>query len=223
MPLATPNFEIPPGVSEQALRAELPLELYQCEDCGHVQVGLIGNPDLQYREYVYETSRSLGLAEHFLEYAANIVEVLALVPESLVVEIGSNDGTLLTAFAGAGMRVQGVDPARRIAQRATARGIPTIGEYFDEGVAGAIRRTSGAAGVVSPITLSLMWPSFQSFMCGVERLLADDGVFVFETQYGGDVVERVLLDTVYHEHVSYFFTRPTKRWLARFGLEPLLT
>jgi 2-polyprenyl-3-methyl-5-hydroxy-6-metoxy-1,4-benzoquinol methylase len=219
MPIATPNFRLPSGVSQAQAQAAVALDLFQCEECGHVQVGVIGNPEVQYREYVYETSLSVGLSEHFRRYAAEVVRALCLVPDSLVVEVGSNDGTLLSGFAAAGMRVRGVDPARRIAQAATARGIPTISDYFDDRVARDIRRTSGAAALIVANNVIANIAGLDAFARGVELLLGPDGVFVFETQYGGDVIERALLDTVYHEHISYFFLKPTQQWLSNFGLE----
>jgi hypothetical protein len=218
MPIVTPNFRLPAGVSSAEAAEGVPLNLYQCEDCGHVQVGVIGNPELQYREYIYQTSLSSGLSEHFRRYAQDVVSSIALDRGVLVVEIGSNDGTLLTDFQATGMRVRGVDPARRIAEEATVRGIPTLADFFCLTVAQQIRRESGAATLIVANNVIANIPALDGFARGVEHLLADDGVFVFETQYGGDVVEHLLLDTVYHEHISYFLTKPTQSWLARFGL-----
>jgi SAM-dependent methyltransferase len=219
MPIATPNFRLPAGVSEAEACAGVPLDLNQCEDCGHVQVGVIGNPELQYRDYVYETSLSPGLDEHFASYARDVVQTRKVGVDALVVEIGSNDGTLLAGFRAAGMRVQGVDPARRIAEASSARGIPTIAEYFSPEVAQQIRAASGAAAIIVANNVIANVPDLSRFAQGIESLLAPDGIFVFETQYGPDVVERMLLDTVYHEHISYFFTKPAQAWLASHGLE----
>ncbi len=219
MPIATPNFALAANVCEAEARAGVPLDLYQCDDCGHVQVGVVGNPEVQYREYVYETSLSVGLDEHFDGYVSDVMTALQPVPNGLVVEVGSNDGTLLAGFARAGMRIVGVDPARRIAQAATARGVPTIGEYFTVSVAEDIRRASGEATLVIANNVIANVADLATFARAVELLLAPDGSFVFETQYGADVVERALIDTIYHEHISYMFAKPTRRWLAAYGLE----
>jgi hypothetical protein len=218
MPIATPNFKLPAGFNAAEGSAAVPLDLYQCEECGHVQIGVIGNPELQYRDYVYQTSLSSGLGEHFRRYAQDVVSSLGLDPGMLVVEIGSNDGTLLAGFQATGMRVRGVDPARRIAEQATSRGIRTSADYFCLTVAQQIRCESGAAALIVANNVIANIAALDAFARGTEHLLADDGVFVFETQYGGDVVDHLLLDTVYHEHISYFLTKPTQRWLARFGL-----
>ena len=111
-------------------QAVIPLDLFQCQDCGHVQNLDIVNPDILFRDYTFQTSNSSGLIEHFRRYADDITRDYNLGINSLVLEIGSNDGTLLRFFKEKGMRVQGVDPAINIARQATALGIPTIPEFF---------------------------------------------------------------------------------------------
>jgi SAM-dependent methyltransferase len=220
MPISTPNFNLSAAQHEEATRG-VPLDLWQCTNCGHVQVGAIGNPDLQYRDYVYTTSLSPGLPEHFRRYAAQIVERYALGAGSLVVEIGSNDGTLLSFFKEEGMRVLGVDPARKIADEATARGIPTLADFFSAELASSIAGNYGRADLIVANNVIANVPSLNDFGSGIAKLLAPGGVFVFETQYGPDVIEKTLLDTVYHEHISYFFAASTCSWLRQHGLEAI--
>src|ERR1700753_499474 len=92
-----------------------PLDCYLCRDCGHLQNLDVVDPAILFRDYTYRTSVSLGLVEHFRKYAAECVETLGLSADQLVVEIGSNDGSLLKAFKALGMRVVGIDPASSIA------------------------------------------------------------------------------------------------------------
>jgi SAM-dependent methyltransferase len=222
IPIATPNFAMPsdPALAQQALKG-VPLDIFQCADCGHLQVGQIGNPDLQYRDYVYTTSLSLGLPEHFKTYAAQVIDKYSPPAGSLVVEVGSNDGTLLRAFKERGHRVLGVDPARAIAAAATEAGIETIGDFFSERIAGEIARDTGKAQLIIANNMIANVPDLQDYLRGVDQLLADDGIFIFETQYGADVIEHNLLDTVYHEHISYFLIKPTVEFLARHGLQTI--
>ncbi|MEO5961210.1 MAG: hypothetical protein ABIR80_19045, partial [Opitutaceae bacterium] len=107
-----------------------PLDLNLCADCGHAQLSALVDPAEIYANYLYTTSVSLGLADHFKNYADTVCRRLALAPGSLVIDIGSNDGTLLRAFKAKGMKVLGVDPARDIARRATESGIPTRNAFF---------------------------------------------------------------------------------------------
>jgi len=219
MPIATPNYSVPPGVPADVFREAVPLGIHQCESCGHLQVMYVGNPELQYRDYVYTTSISLGLADHFRRYAAEIIADHTLPPDGLVVEVGSNDGTLLRAFAQTGMRVVGIDPARRIAAEATAAGINTLPEFFGAAVARRVREECGAASLIIANNVMANLANLNDVAEGVDILLAPDGVFVFETQYGADVIERTLLDTVYHEHISYFLLKPLTTFFEKFGLE----
>src|SRR5207245_1602017 len=107
----TPNFQVPnASVDDPVFRAAVPMALHLCADCGHLQILHVGNPEIQYRNYVYTTSLSLGLREHFAGYANDVVSRFGIAPGSLVVELGSNDGSLLGFFKERGMRVLGVDP-----------------------------------------------------------------------------------------------------------------
>ena len=108
----------------------MPLDLYQCQDCGHAQNLDIVNPDLLFRDYIFRTSNSAGLVKHFGQYADEVARDFNLSANSLVLEIGSNDGTLLQFFKDKNMRVQGIDPALNIAKLASEDGIPTVPDFF---------------------------------------------------------------------------------------------
>ncbi len=219
MPVATPNFKVV-GVDRNApvFRMAVPLELYHCRDCGHLQILHIGNPEIQYRDYVYTTSISLGLREHFKAAAARTMKKRRLTPSSFVVEIGSNDGTLLHYFKEGGMRVLGIDPAVEIAERATQDGVETLPEFFNEDLGAKIAQKYGVADVIIANNMIANVDDLDGFVRGVSRILAPSGVFIFETQYGVDVTESNLLDTIYHEHLSYFKIRPLTSFFKRFGM-----
>ena len=96
------------------------MDLYLCKACGHGQLLDVVSPKLLFGNYIYTTSSSPGLVEYFRDYASNVCDLLHLSPGALVLDIGSNDGALLSFFNQRGMRVLGVDPAREIALAATA-------------------------------------------------------------------------------------------------------
>jgi SAM-dependent methyltransferase len=220
MPIATPNFKeiTDPALAEAATRG-VPLDLMVCRNCGQLQVGQVGNPELQYRDYVYTTSLSLGLAEHFRRHVAATLDRLTPPAGGLVLEIGSNDGTLLSFFKERGFPVQGVDPARAIAAQATARGIPTRAEFFGLVCAQSLHAGMGSAVLILANNVIANIADLQDFSRGIKAVMAPKGVFVFETQYGADVVDRLLVDTIYHEHISYFMIRPLRDHFRRLGLE----
>jgi SAM-dependent methyltransferase len=219
VPIVSPNVGKEKGVDGEALtRVVAPLDNYLCEDCGLSQLIHVVDPTLIYSSYLYRTSISLGLPEHFRELAEAVKAKVPLKPNDLVVEFGSNDGTLLSAFKASGMRVQGIDPARQIAIEATERGIPTRAEFFNVPVANSIRSEHGPARAIIANNAMANIDDLDEILRGVKALLAPDGVFVFETQYALDVFENTLLDVIYHEHISMFSVQPVARAAPRHGL-----
>jgi len=126
----------------------------------------------------------------------------------LVVDIGSNDGTLLRAFRNRGMRVLGVDPARDVARNATEAGLETVNAFFTAALAGELRRDRGPAAIVTANNVFANVDDLHDFVEGVRRLLGPDGVFVFETGYFPDLVRQSIIDNVYQEHLSYYSVKP---------------
>lgn len=220
MPIATPNFKVTDAKTAHAAATEaVPLEVYLCKSCGLLQILHIGNRNLQYSDYIYTTSLSLGLPEHFKSYAKEVVATYKLNDGDLIAEFGSNDGTLLRSFKALGLRVQGIDPARAISAQATANGIPTKNAFFGPAVAQEILHDCGPASVLIANNVIANIDDLKAVLEGVTRLLKEDGVFIFETQYGKDVVDGNLLDTVYHEHLSYFNLAPLQKFFTTQGLE----
>jgi SAM-dependent methyltransferase len=219
--VATPNVNLDivtpryAGVAQVAV----PLDLYLCQKCGHLQILDVIDPELQYTHFKYTTSISLGLPEHFRKLADDLISLTATERGSLVVEIGSNDGTLLRAFKERGLNVLGIDPAKETAHSATADGIPTLANFFSRKLAEEIAQKHGLAAIVVANNTFANIDDLADAADGIERLLAPDGVFVFETSYGADVVEKFLLDTVYHEHLSYFMVRSLVDFFRNHGME----
>jgi SAM-dependent methyltransferase len=195
-----------------------PLDLYQCAACGHVQNLDVVNPDLLFREYLFVTSSSGGLKAHFRKYADDVAASFKLPSGSLLVEIGSNDGTLMRFFKEKGMRVLGVDPAREIAQQATEAGLPTLPDYFSSALAKKITVEQGRAKLVVANNVYAHADDLADITDGVAALLDDDGVFIFEVSYLLDIIDNFLFDTVYHEHLSYHSVQPLAGFFAQHRL-----
>jgi SAM-dependent methyltransferase len=195
-----------------------PLDCYLCLDCGHLQNLDVVDPDVLFRDYTYRTSVSLGLVEHFKRYARSVVESLGIPERSLVVEIGSNDGSLLKAFKSEGMRVQGVDPARNIAASATKDGVPTIPDFFTSRLAAMIKAEQGSAAVFCANNVFAHIDDMSDVVDGIRLLLADDGAFVFEVSYIVDMIDNMVFDTIYHEHVSHHALIPLETFLNRHDM-----
>jgi len=195
------------------------LDLYLCQDCGLVHLRDVVNPELIYRNYLYETTTSPGLVAHFQKYAEDVLGQLNPAQGNLVLELGSNDGTLLRFFQKAGLRVLGVDPARDIARRATQAGIETWPEFFTVELSETIKKQKGAADIViaNNVVANIDHPG--PLIEGIRNVLSPAGVFIFETGYLVDSVQNLVFDNVYHEHISYFSVKPLVAFFKKQGME----
>lgn len=196
-----------------------PLDLFLCMGCGLAQLIDVIDPDILYRDFWYETSISLGLVDHFERYAEEVLRRLAPADGSMVVDIGSNDGTLLKAFQDRGMKALGIEPSREIAATATKSGYETLPEFFTADLARKIRDQRGPAAIVTANNVFANIDQPGEVVEGIRELLANDGVFVLETGYALDLVQKGLFDNIYHEHLSYFSVKPLERFFDRLGME----
>jgi SAM-dependent methyltransferase len=200
-------------------QAAYPLDLFLCLACGHAQLLDVLDPEALFRDYIYTTASSPGLVEHFRRYAEELVVDLGAPAGALAVDVGSNDGVLLGFLKEAGMRVRGVDPAQEIARRATERGIPTTPTFFTREAAEALREQEGPAALVTANNVFAHADDLGEIADGIHDLLARDGVFVFEVSYLLDLVENMVFDWIYHEHLCYHSIKPLRIFLALHGMD----
>lgn len=196
-----------------------PLDVYFCGHCAHVQLLDVVDPSVLYRHYVYVSGTSPVFVRHFRDYAADITSRFRTPAGAFVVEIGSNDGTLLRCFKDLGMRVLGIDPAEEITRTVVASGIDAMVGFFTPQLAREIAATRGRAAVIAANNVMAHIDDLSGVMEGVRELLADDGVFVFEVSYLVDVIEKNLFDTIYHEHLDYHSVKPLVGFFCSHGLE----
>lgn len=196
-----------------------PLDLYLCRSCGHVQLLDVVDPGALFGDYIYSTSISLGLVEHFRRYADELLQRFPVSSPALAVDIGSNDGTFLRFLRDRGLRVLGVDPAVGIAAQATRDGVETVPAFFTSSFARRIREERGPAAFVTANNVFAHSDGLPDMADGVRELLRPDGVFVFEVSYLVDIVEKLLFDTVYHEHLCYHSIKSLSSFFSRHDLE----
>jgi len=195
-----------------------PLALAYCPACWLVQITETVAPELLFREYTYFSSVSDEFVEHARAIADRLIVARHLGPSSLVVELASNDGYLLQHYAGAGVPVLGIDPARNIAEVATARGVPTLAEFFTRDLADELARSGRTADVVHANNVIAHVPDLNGFVAGIARILKPSGLAVIETPYLRELVERLEFDTIYHEHVFYHSLTALSTVFERAGL-----
>jgi SAM-dependent methyltransferase len=196
-----------------------PLQVYVCGRCGLSQLGYVVRPEILYQDdYPYEASTTRAGQRHFRSFAASVAQRIGLTELELAVDIGSNVGVLLAGFRDEGARVAGIDPAANIAAIAEERGIPTIADFFGARAVDRVLEKHGPARVVTGTNVFAHIDDLAEMMRNVDRLLTDDGVFIFECPYFVNLLKDLEYDTIYHEHLSYVSMRPLVAFFARFGM-----
>jgi SAM-dependent methyltransferase len=195
------------------------MNLYLCEECGLVQLLTVVEPLDIYVDYLYKTTTSMGLAKHFVDSASNIINRYKLDKNSFVVDIGSNVGSLLSGYKNLGMQVLGIDPALEIAKEATANGIETLPIFFTQNTAKEIVKNYSKAKIINSNNMMANIDTINNLVVGIKELLADDGIFVMETSYLLHLIDNMVFDTIYHEHLSYFGLKPLEYLFKKNGLK----
>ncbi len=195
-----------------------PLEVVLCPRCTLVQITETVPPEQLFREYPYFSSFSDTLLQHAEELANSLVDARSLDGRSEVVELASNDGYLLQYYKRRGVRVLGIEPARNIARVAEERGIPTICEFFDAGLALQLREQDHRADVLHAHNVLAHVADLNGFVEGIHVLLKEDGLAVVETPYIKDLIDHCEFDTIYHEHLCYYSLTALDDLFRRHGM-----
>jgi SAM-dependent methyltransferase len=208
------------GFDEAREAAAYPLVVDRCESCGHFQLAHAVSPELLYAtNYTYLSGVGSSFVRHFAEYAAWASDNCGLRGGSLVVDVGSNDGTCLAAFKARGFTVCGVDPESMPAGVANSAGIFTLNRFFDKGAVDEIVVRFGKADfVTSHNVLAHVDDLAETFRC-VHALLEEGGYFAFEVGYFREVIEKGCFDTIYHEHLDYHHASPLVEHLRGLGFD----
>lgn len=189
-----------------------PLRTQTCPHCGLMQTEFVVSATIRYQEnpYCFESSSSLSSVRHFNSLAERVSKFLSLEGSDLVVDIGSNDGTLLKAFKKLAYEVMGIDPSTNICEKANAAGIETLNDFFNPSSAKIIVDRKGKASVITATGVFNHVDDIYDLMKGVDLLLKEKGVLVIESPYLLDLIENLEYDTIYHEHLSYLSMKPLK-------------
>ena len=196
-----------------------PTNLLHCAKCELVQLGLAVDPVIIFPpEYPYTSGTTKVLRDNFADLYAEASAMLALGPKDLVIDIGSNDGTLLSNFQNGGHRVLGIEPTE-VGKIADGRGIPTLMRYFTPATAAEVKRQHGPARVVTAANCFAHIEDVHAIVEGILDLLAPDGVFISESHYLIGLLDRLQYDTIYHEHLRYYSVGSLGHLLQMHGLE----
>jgi SAM-dependent methyltransferase len=195
-----------------------PLHVRVCGECFLVQLKEYVSPARIFDDYAYFSSYSDTWLAHAKAYSERMVERLRLGPESLVVELASNDGYLLQYFQQRGVPVLGIEPAANVAAVALAKGIPTISEFFGRRLGARLAAEHRKADLIVGNNVLAHVPDINDFVAGVRELLAPDGTVTMEFPHLLNLIEQTQFDTIYHEHFSYLGFCTVRRIFAAHGL-----
>lgn len=215
-----------PPVNQMRPIGELPHEQpaypalwLQCPRCMLVQLGLAVDPNILFPpDYPYTSGTTKILRDNFAELYQDCHQVVQLAPDDLVVDIGSNDGTLLSNFKNGGHRVHGIEPTD-MGSLAAERGIPTTIAFFGQAVANTVRRAQGKAKIITATNVFAHIENVHQVVRSLLTLLDDRGVFISESHYLMSLIETLQYDTIYHEHLRYYSLTSLQYLLQMHGLE----
>lgn len=195
-----------------------PLDVCFCKSCGLVQLAHVVSPKVMFKNYVYIPSTSKIMRDHFSKLSKDAVKKIGVKKDDLVVDVGSNDGTLLKSFQILGLKTLGVDPAENLAKKANQEGVETIAKLFTNDLAKQIKRSRGKARIITATNVVAHIHDLHDFIEGAKTLLSDDGLLIVEFPYLVDLIDKVEFDTIYQEHLSYFSVTPLDKLLKSHGM-----
>ncbi len=195
-----------------------PLAVVVCGGCTLAQLTETVPPETLFRDYVYLSGVSETVVRHSRAHARDLLAERGLGPAHRVIEVASNDGTLLAPFAEAGVQVLGIEPAENIAAMAEARGIPTRAVFFSRAAGEALADEGIRADVVLANNVLAHVPDPVGLVAGMAAILADGGIVEIEVPWVVDLVDHVEFDTIYHEHLAYFSLHALDALVERAGL-----
>ena len=207
-----------PADALDAMEPFYPLRTYVCDACWLVQLSEYVAPEGIFSEYAYFSSYSDSWVDHAHRFANVTTAQLGLGRQSLVVEVGSNDGYLLQHFAATGIPVLGIEPAANVAAAAEARGIPTLVRFFGADLARELVADGRRADLLIGNNVLAQVPALNDFVAGLAALLAPDGLLTLEFPHLQRLLDENQFDTIYHEHFSYFSLSSARRILEAHGL-----
>jgi hypothetical protein len=200
------------------MEAFYPLDVWVCDQCWLVQLPDHITPEDTFVEYAYFSSFSDAWLDHCHDDATNQISRWDLGPDSLVVEVGSNDGYYLRWFADKGVPVLGVEPARNVAATAIEAGVPTVAEFFGRELADRLVTEGRRADLIAGKNVLAQIPDINDVVDGFRALLAPTGVVTIEFPHLQRLIEGNQFDTIYHEHFSYFSLLSAENIFSHHGL-----
>jgi predicted TPR repeat methyltransferase len=195
-----------------------PLEMMYCPESHNCQLSYVVPAEKMFNHYLYVSSTAKSFRDHFAEAADKYIREFNLNENSLVVDIGSNDGIALVPLKEKGIKVLGIEPAKNVARIAQEKGIDTLCTYFSTDTAIDILKNYGQVDVVTASNVFAHADNLEEIANAVFKMLKDDGTFIIEVQYLLDTIKDLTFDNIYHEHVNYWGVTSLNNFFNRLGM-----
>lgn len=200
---------------------KVPLDLYYCHNCAHVQLNDIVNPDYLWLNYTFHTGQfNQKLVDHFKKIVKKLTtDFPHLKKNNFILDIGSNDGSLLKAFKDENFsNLLGIDPAKNVVDKANENKIKTFLGYFNQKNSNEIHKNYGKAEIITSFNAFAHSDNLREMAECIKNLLDTDGIFIFEASYLLDIFEKSLIGTIFHEHLDYHSVYSLNLFFKSFGL-----
>lgn len=180
-----------------------PLILNHCSHCNHNQLSLAIKPSILFNKYLYRSSFSNSYNKHNFNLVRKIIKLFKITPDSIVYDIGSNDGLLLNFFRESNISAIGIEPSKNLSKLANDQDLLTENIFFNYKESKFLEKKYGKADIITANNVFAHIQNFDDFIKGISKLLSENGKFIAEVSYFKDVIKKNLFDTIYHEHIDY--------------------
>ncbi len=198
-----------------------PISMLVCEDCWQVQIAEFPSQEFLFTDHPYITGVNVPVVNHFKAMSAHIVEKLNLAKNSLVIDIGCNDGTLLRTFTEQGMRTLGVDPGKRVVDLAKSQGTTVCRTFWNLETGKALRHLNILPDVITATAVFYHLPDLHDFIEGLREVMTDNTVFIGQCVNCLDLIQKNQFDHFYHEHSCIHAIAPLKHLFGQHGMRIL--
>jgi SAM-dependent methyltransferase len=213
-----PNGNHFPEADSKDNEVTFPFAMDVCKDCWQVQLEEFPSPEFMFRDHPYITGINAPVVSHFRKLSSQIIENFKLPKNSLVLDIGCNDGTLLSCFSDSGMRVLGVDPGRVTGELCRNSGINVCQAFWSKTTGRALRDLNLLPRVITATAVFYHIPDIHDFVDGLREVMDEETVFVTQCVYLKEIIERNQFDHFYHEHIMIHSLAPLKRLFESHGM-----
>ncbi|MDR3466451.1 MAG: class I SAM-dependent methyltransferase [Xanthobacteraceae bacterium] len=201
-----------PTESQFASEEFFPLQMFFCPECKNVQLGTIISRERMFEDYYYLSSVNAGLVRHFEGLARNLADA------KFVVDVGSNDGILLKPLKEAGIKALGIEPSINVSKIANDLGLETVCAFFDAPAAAQVEKSYGKPDVIVASSVFTHLEDPHQFIEAVRSLLADDGRFIVEVEYIGNILRHIQFERFYLDRIFYYSLTSLKHLFAQHGM-----